>query len=286
MNDLVRTAEPPTVVQIPGMGRSIDIEYQWIAPERRNRELIIFLHEGLGSISMWRDWPAQVCAATGCRGLVYSRYGYGNSTPRPHDEARPPDYLHVQAHDALPALRQALGLDKERPILFGHSDGGSIALLHAAMFPDTVRAIAVAAPHIFVEDITLDGIRRARDAYRSTDLPARLGRHHIDVDSVFRAWVDVWLSPAFRDWNIEALLDDIACPVLAIQGIDDEYGTLEQIRGIARRVARTELLEIPACGHSPHRDQPQAVIDGLRAFLAGVGVDVRPAANAAAAGKD
>ncbi len=276
MND-VRTAQAPSIMEISSMGRRIEIEYQWIAPERRDRELIIFLHEGLGSISMWRDWPAQVCAATGCRGLVYSRYGYGNSTPRPRDEPRPVDYLHVQAHDTLPALRQALRLEEERPILFGHSDGGSIALLHAAMFPDSVRAIAVAAPHIFVEDVTLEGIRKARALYQSTEVPARLAKHHIDGDSVFYAWVDVWLSPEFRNWNIEAFLNDITCPVLAIQGIDDEYGTLEQIRGIARRVEGTRLLEIPACGHSPHRDQPQAVIDGLRRFLADIGVNVEPA---------
>lgn len=276
MNDLIRTAETPALVQIESMGRKIDIEYQWIAPERNDRDLIIFLHEGLGSISMWRDWPAQVCAATGCRGLVYSRYGYGKSTPRPHDEARPADYLHIQAHDALPALLRALGLENEHPILFGHSDGGSIALLYAALFPDAVRAIAVAAPHIFVEEVTLEGIRKARGIYQSTDFPARLARHHLDGDSVFHAWVDVWLSAPFRSWNIEAFLDDITCPVLAIQGIDDEYGTLEQIRGIARRVKGTRLLEIPACGHSPQRDQSQAVIDGLRAYLAENGVNVEP----------
>lgn len=278
MNDLVSTAaQAPSIVQIHSMGRNIDIEYQWIFPERSDRDLIIFLHEGLGSISMWRDWPEQVCAATGCRGLVYSRYGYGRSTPRPLDEQRPVEYLHIQATDALPALRKALGIEHDRPILYGHSDGGSIALLYAAMFPDAVRAIAVAAPHIFVEDVTLEGIRKAQEIYRSTDFPARLARHHIDSESVFRAWTDVWLSPAFRSWNIEAFLDDITCPVLAIQGINDEYGTLEQIRGIARRVSGTQLLELPDCGHSPHRDQPQAVIDGLRRFLAGIGVNVDPA---------
>lgn len=275
MNDLVNT-DAPSKVEIRSMGKKIDIEYQWISPERRDRALIIFLHEGLGSISMWRDWPAQVCAAMGCRGLVYSRYGYGNSSPRPTDETRGDDYLHVQAFDALPALMDALGLEEERPILFGHSDGGSIALLHAAMFPDKALAIAVAAPHIFVEDITVEGIRKARDVYRSTEFPARLARHHIDGDSVFWAWNDTWLTPSFRQWNIEAFLDDIQCPVLAIQGIDDEYGSLEQIRGIAKRVPGTKLLEIPACGHSPHRDQPQAVIAGFREFLADIGVNADP----------
>lgn len=274
MNETVAT---PSLVEISTMGKKIDIEYQWISPERTDRPLIVFLHEGLGSISMWRDWPAKVCEATGCRGLVHSRYGYGQSTTRPLDEARGVDYLHVQAHDALPALFEALGLGDEQPILFGHSDGGSIALLYAALFPDSVRAIAVAAPHIFVEDITLEGIRKARDVYQSTDFPARLARHHRDGESVFRAWVDVWLTPAFRDWNIEAFLEDIRCPVLAMQGVDDEYGTLEQIRGIERRVPGTRLLEIPSCGHSPHRDQPQAVIEALREFLSDIGVDAEPA---------
>lgn len=271
MNDLTPLSAPARVA-IHSMERKIDIEYQWIAPERRDRPLIVFLHEGLGSISMWRGWPAQVCDALGCRGLVYSRYGYGQSTPKPRDEVRAMDYMHVQAHEALPALFEALGLEEERPILFGHSDGGSISLLAAAMFPDKLRAIAVAAPHIFVEDITVEGIRQARDLYRSTDFPARLARHHIDGESVFWAWADTWLKPEFRKWNIEAFLPDIACPVLAIQGIDDKYGSLEQIRGIARRVPNTRLLEVPACGHSPHRDQPQAVIEGLRGFLADIGV--------------
>lgn len=276
MNEAV-TSNAHALVEIESMGRKIDIEYQWITPERTDRPLIVFLHEGLGSISMWRDWPAQVCAATGCRGLMYSRYGYGHSTPRPRDEGRTVDYLHVQAHDALPALLSALGLEDERPILFGHSDGGSIALLYAALFPDRVHAIAVAAPHIFVEDITLEGIHKARDFYQSSDFPARLARYHRDGESVFWAWVDVWLTPEFRSWNIEAFLDDIRCPVLAIQGVDDEYGTLEQIRGIARRVPDTRLLEIPDCGHSPQRDQPQVVIDALCGFLAENGVNIETA---------
>lgn len=266
MKELAVT-ETPELVAIPYKGSTIDIEYQWIHPERDDRDLIIFLHEGLGSISMWRDWPAAVCAATECRGLVYSRYGYGRSTPRPLDEARTVDYLHEQADQALPALLQALGLENERPILFGHSDGGTIALLHAALHPGVARAIAVAAPHIFVEDITIQGIREAAAFYESTDFPRKLARHHNDGESVFRAWIDIWLHPDFRSWNIEDCLSRIQCPVLAIQGIDDEYGTLEQIRGIARRVPGTRLLEIPNCGHSPHRDQPKAVIEGLQRFL-------------------
>ena len=259
--------QPPATISIYTQGRSIDIEYQWIAADRDNADLIIFLHEGLGSISMWRDWPAQVCAATGCRGLVYSRYGYGQSTPRPRDEARGMDYLHRQAGEDLPALLKALGLQDERPILFGHSDGASIALLHAALLPDNAKAIIVAAPHIFVEEVTLAGIREARQVYAATDLPQRLARHHRDVDSVFSSWVDTWLMPEFSRWNIEDLLQRIKCPVLAMQGEGDEYGTMEQIRGIARRVPHTTLLEIPDCGHTPHRDQPELVLQAVRNFL-------------------
>lgn len=263
---------PPAIVSVHTQGRDIDIEYQWINAERSKAPLIVFLHEGLGSISMWRDWPARVCATTGCRGLVYSRYGYGQSTPRPRDEARGMDYLHRQAQDDLPALLHTLGLSAERPILFGHSDGASIALIHAALFPDAVQGIIVAAPHIFVEDVTLAGIRDAKSLYGNTDWPLRLGRHHRDADSVFSAWVDTWLMPEFRHWNIEELLPRIRCPVLALQGEGDEYGTMEQIRGIARRLHHATLLEIPNCGHSPHRDQPDIVLRGIQDFLRGLGV--------------
>jgi pimeloyl-ACP methyl ester carboxylesterase len=262
-------AAPATqLVPVHAMGRDMMIECQWIAPDKTDSDLLVFLHEGLGSISMWKDWPAQVCAAAGCRGLVFSRYGYGASTPRPHDEKWPVDFMHVQAQDALPALFRALGLDDERPILFGHSDGGSIALLYAAMYPDRVKAIAVAAPHIFVEDVTISNIEQARDAYLSTDLPRKLGRYHQDPDSAFWGWNDIWLNPEFRAWNIESWLDKIECPVLAIQGEDDEYGTLEQIRGIQRLAPQTELCIIPDCGHSPHRDQPDTVIGAVNAFVA------------------
>lgn len=259
--------DQPFLVSIRSMGRTIDIECGWIAPEKKDSDLIVFLHEGLGSISMWRDWPAHVCAAANCRGLVFSRYGYGQSTPRPPAETRPISYLHTQAQDALPKLFEALGIANERPVLFGHSDGGSIALIYAATYPDQVKAIAVAAPHIFVEDVTIEGIRQAREVYLSTDLSSKLARHHKDVDSVFWSWNDVWLQPEFRAWNIEGVLGQIKCPVLAIQGEGDEYGTLEQIRGIKRLAPQTELCIIPDCGHSPHRDQPQVVISALTSFL-------------------
>lgn len=249
--------------------RAMNLEYRLIAPERQDAPLLVFLHEGLGSVSMWRDWPDQACAAAGCRGLVYSRYGYGRSTPRPPDEKWPVQFMHEQAREALPALFAALGIDAEhdRPVLFGHSDGGSIALLYAAMHPQAVAGIAVAAPHIFVEDVTVANIEAARQAYLNTDLPKRLARHHADADSAFWGWNDIWLDPDFRLWNIEDCLGAIRCPVLALQGLDDEYGSLEQIRGIARRVPQARLLEIPDCRHSPHKDQPGAVIEAVSGFM-------------------
>lgn len=227
--------------------------------------LVVFLHEGLGSLSMWRDFPARLCAAVGACGLVYSRPGYGRSTPRPPDERWGPDFMHRQAHEVLPALLQALGV-RQPPWLFGHSDGGSIALLHAARQP--VAGVVVLAPHILVEDLSVASIARARLAYTTADLRERLARHHDDPDSAFWGWNDAWLSPDFRDWSIGEELGGITAPLLAIQGLDDGYGTLEQIRGIARRVPQARLLELADCGHSPHRDQPGRVIEAVRRFMA------------------
>jgi pimeloyl-ACP methyl ester carboxylesterase len=252
-------------LELDWAGRPVRIEYQWVGRAERTAPVIVFLHEGLGSVAMWRDFPAQLCEAAGARGLVYSRPGYGRSTPRTADEAWQPDFMHRQAREVLPALLRAL--DVERPWLFGHSDGGSIALLYAAAFPDALQGAIVLAPHILVEEISVTSIAQAREAYRSTDLRARLARYHDDPDSAFWGWNDIWLAPAFRDWSIEGELAAIRCPLLAVQGLDDEYGTLEQVRGIARRVPQTQLLELPDCGHSPHKDQPEAVIAAVTAFL-------------------
>ncbi|MGB3819082.1 alpha/beta fold hydrolase [Achromobacter pulmonis] len=262
-------------------GRPLQLEYQWIAASRPHAPLLVFLHEGLGSVSMWKDWPRQACAAAGCRGLVYSRYGYGRSTPLAAGEKRQVDFMHREAGEALPALFAALGIDagRDRPILFGHSDGGSIALLYAAMHPGAVAGVAVAAPHIFVEDRTVTHIEQARQAYRDTDLRARLARHHDDVDSAFRGWNDIWLDPAFRRWNIEEHLPRITCPVLAMQGVEDEYGTLEQIRGIRRAAPQTQLLEIPDCRHSPHKDQPATVIQAIAGFVGALEQPGRPSGS-------
>jgi pimeloyl-ACP methyl ester carboxylesterase len=253
-------------VDIGWAGRPVRIEHAWIARERRGAPLLVFLHEGLGSLAMWRDFPQRLCSAAGARGLVYSRPGYGRSTPRAAEEAWGLDFMHRQAHEVLPALLEALHIE-EQVWLFGHSDGGSIALLYAAHFTDRTAGAIVLAPHILVEDLSVASIEKARSAYRDTDMRARLARYHDDPDSAFWGWNDIWLHPPFKQWSIEREIEAIACPLLAVQGTGDEYGTLEQIRGIARRLPKTRLLELPDCGHSPHRDQPQRLIEAAVAFL-------------------
>lgn len=252
-----------TLVPLDWNGRALRLETQWVGAATSTLPTVVFLHEGLGSVAMWKDFPHRFCEANGLRGLMFSRYGYGRSTPKPAAEHWLPGFMHAQAHEVLPALISDLGI--ERPWLFGHSDGGSITLLHAARFP--VAGIVVVAPHVFVEDISVTSIAAARVAFETADLRQRLAKYHDDVDSAFRAWNDAWLSPAFRDWNIEADIETIACPLLAVQGEDDEYGTLEQIRAIARRVPQTRLRVLAHCGHSPHRDQPDALIREAGAFI-------------------
>ena len=251
-------------VDIAWRGRQISIEHQWLNVEKNNTPLLVFLHEGLGSVAMWKNYPQQLCDALNARGLVYSRPGYGQSSPREMDEHWEPDFMHRQAHEVLPALLTALDI-AEAPWLFGHSDGGSIALLHASRYP--VAGLIVLAPHIMVEDISIASIDQARKAYENTDLRQRLAQYHSDVDSAFWGWNRIWLHPSFRNWSIEEEIRTITCPVLAIQGIDDEYGTLAQIRGIAHRAPQTRLLELENCGHSPHRDQPQALTQACLKFF-------------------
>ena len=256
-------------IDIDWAGRPVRIEYQWIARARSDAALIVFLHEGLGSLAMWRDFPRRLCDAAGCRGLAYSRPGYGRSTPRAAAEAWGLDFMHRQAHEVLPALLAGLGVDSAAapPWLFGHSDGASIALLYAARWPECIAGAIVLAPHILVEDLSVASIAKARESYLGSDLRARLGRYHEDPDSAFWGWNDVWLQPQFRHWSIEDEIGAIRCPLLAVQGRDDEYGTLEQIHGIARRVPQTQVLELPDCGHSPQRDQPERVIAASTQFM-------------------
>ena len=237
--------------------RELRLEYEWVGAERTASNVVVFLHEGLGSISMWRDFPRTFCERHGLAGFVFSRYGYGRSTPKPAGERWSVDFMAEQANDVLPKLFASVGI--ERPWLFGHSDGGSIALLYAAHHP-TAGVVAV-APHLFVEDVSLASIAAARAAYESGALRERLARHHADVDSAFYGWNDAWLAPEFRDWDIEREVAAVRCPVLAVQGEDDEYGTLAQVRKLALLLPHsTRLVEMADCGHSPHRDQPEALM--------------------------
>jgi pimeloyl-ACP methyl ester carboxylesterase len=240
------------------------LEYIEFPARQAARPTLVFLHEGLGSVAMWRGFPAQLAQATGCRSIVYSRYGYGQSDPltKPHA----PDYMHREARHALPDLLTALNIDN--PVLVGHSDGGSIALIHAGSgFP--VSGLILMAPHCFVEDVSITSIAAAKQAAATTDLLNRLARYHRDARSSFYGWNDIWLHPDFRSWNIEDVLPSIDCPILAIQGLDDEYGTIAQIEAIAKGAtqADVERLTLADCRHSPHKDQPEAVIAAVLRFL-------------------
>jgi pimeloyl-ACP methyl ester carboxylesterase len=261
-------AAGPAFAEIDWRGRPIRLEAEWVGAAPSDAPVVVFLHEGLGSVSMWRDFPRLFCDRHRLAGFVFSRYGYGRSTPRPHDERWAPDFMARQADEVLPALFARVGI--ERPWLFGHSDGATIALLHAARH--AVAGVVAVAPHLFVEDISITSIAEAREAYEHGELRARLARHHADPDSAFYGWNDVWLAPEFRDWNVEREIATIACPVLAVQGEDDEYGTLEQVRAIVRRLPKTRLLVIPDCGHSPHRDQPEILSREAGRFIGGAAV--------------
>lgn len=257
-------------------------------PGPTDRAPLLFLHEGLGSVAMWpqrgRDWPRELCAATGRAGWLYSRRGYGQSDPVADVRGTPrwegawhigrhePDYMHIEAHQVLPRLLARLGI--ERPVLIGHSDGATIALLHASQHP--VSACVAIAPHVWVEDVALQAIAAARDLYlasTTTDtdskgLRQRLARYHADVDNAFWQWNDVWLSAAFRSFDIRPECRHIRAPLLAVQGEGDEYGTLEQLQEIARAAPHAHTVALPACGHSPHRDQPDALTAAIAPFLA------------------
>jgi pimeloyl-ACP methyl ester carboxylesterase len=236
------------------------IEYERIPGERPT---IVLLHEGLGSLSMWRDFPRQVAEVTGHEVLVYSRHGYGRSAPL--TAPRSLRFMHDEALVVLPELLDTLEI--RRPILLGHSDGGSIAIIHAGGSGRDVAGLVLLAPHVMVEEISVASIAAARAAYAQGDLRARLARHHDDVDGAFRGWNDVWLQPDFRAWTIEEYLPRVTCPVLVIQGEDDEYGTMEQVDRIARAVPGAKVLKLAQCGHSPHRDRATVVLEALRGFV-------------------
>lgn len=228
---------------------------------------LVFLHEGLGSVSMWRDFPDKLARRTGARALVYSRRGYGQSDPL--EEPRAPDFMHREALEVLPALLAHFQI--ERPVLVGHSDGASIALIYAADTTPAPTGVVLMAPHVFVESISVESVARVRNAYEDGELKSRLQRHHAHVDDAFLGWADIWMDPRFRAWTLRDEIARLTCPTLLIQGEDDEYGTLAQIDAIADRAPGpvTKLI-LSGCGHVPQRDRPIVVLDAITRFIEGL----------------
>ena len=225
---------------------------------------LVFLHEGLGAVTLWRDFPACLAAATGRRALLFSRAGHGRSDVPA--APRTPRFMHDEALDVLPALLDANGL--EAPILVGHSDGGSIALIHASAHP--VSGLVLLAPHVFVEDLSVASIAEAREAYETTDLAERMRRHHRDAEATFRLWNDIWLAPEFRDWNIQHILGGVTAPALLIQGEHDQYGTLAQIEAIERGVRGPVERAVLDCRHAPHIEAPDETLAAAVRFVRGL----------------
>ncbi len=230
-----------------------------------HKPTLIFLHDSLGSIALWRDFPEALGLRASCNSLVYDRQGYGRSAPF-GPAARKNNYLELEA-DVLNGLMEELGI--EQAILFGHSDGGSIALIAAAKYPSRMTAVITEGAHIFVEDITLKGIREAVESYQHTDLKEKLQRYHGDkTEAVFRAWTNTWLGEAFKSWNIEHFLPQISCPVLVIQGERDEFGSSAQVEGIVKGVSgKTSACMVPEVGHTPHKEAREIVLEASASFI-------------------
>ncbi len=248
---------------VEAVGRSLS--YERIGSESRSAPVLVFLHEGLGSIRQWRDFPARVVAATGCPALVYDRYGYGQSDVL-QEPRRTERFMHDEALAFLPDLRKGLGV--EDCVLIGHSDGASIALIHAGA-GYRARGVVAMAPHVFIEPVCLSSIQKAKAVFETTDLPEKLGRYHRDARRTFYGWADVWTQENFKRWDIrEDYLTKIRVPVLAIQGYADEYGTMAQLDEIARHVGGPcELLKLDDCGHTPFRDQPDRTLAAVTEFV-------------------
>ena len=256
------TASRPTVGGIEL--EALFLEARPAAPDAPRRAPLVLLHEGLGSVELWRSFPHDLRAATGDRAvLVYSRAGYGRSGPA--SMPRPVTYMHDEADSVLPPVLEHFGL--ERPVLVGHSDGASIALLYAGA-GNPVAGLVLLAPHVFVEDVSVASIAAVRDDFATTDLRARLARYHDDVDNAFRGWNDAWLSPEFRSWNIEDRLAGVRCPVLVVQGEDDAYGTLGQVDAIERGVTGpVQRLILAGVGHAPHLEAPADTLAAVAPFV-------------------
>ncbi|MCW3168043.1 alpha/beta hydrolase [Chryseobacterium sp. 09-1422] len=230
-----------------------------------NKPTIVFLHDSLGSVQLWRDFPEKLAEATQCNFLIYDRLGYGKSFPMTTHK-RENNYMELEA-DLLNDLLSELNINDA--ILFGHSDGGTIALITASKYSEKVKALICEAGHIFVEDITVQGVKDALNAYRTTNLPERLQKYHGDkVDVIVKAWTDIWLSDQFRTWNIEPMLKNIACPLLFVQGENDEYGSLDQVDKTVTQISgNSEKFIIPNVGHTPHKETPEIVLNKATEFV-------------------
>jgi pimeloyl-ACP methyl ester carboxylesterase len=234
---------------------------EWLdVPGDPDLPALVLLHEGLGSVGLWRGFPEALAAATGRRAIAFSRFGHGRSDPPP--APRTTRFMHDEALEVLPAVLEAVGAPA--PLLVGHSDGASIALIHASEHPTS--GLALMAPHVFVEDVTLDGIRAAHDAFHRGGLRERMARHHDDPEVTFRGWCDVWLDAAFEAWNVEACADAVDAPVLLVQGERDDYGTLAQLDAIERRVRGPVERVVLGCGHAPHLEAPDATLAAVSRF--------------------
>jgi pimeloyl-ACP methyl ester carboxylesterase len=239
-------------------------------PGAQDRPALVLLHEGLGSVGLWREFPSALQRATGRRVVTFSRYGHGRSAPPPRP--RSPRFFHEEALEVLPAVLAELGASE--PVLVGHSDGASIALIHAAEHP--VSGLVLLAPHVIVEGVTVRAIEETREAYVDGDLRERMARHHDDPDAAFWGWCDVWLDPAFRDWSLEPEAGRIRAPTLLIQGADDPYGTLAQLDLIEQRAPGPVQRVVLAGGHSPHLEHRARVVRAIARFLSGGGAPGRP----------
>ncbi len=237
---------------------------QW-GPEDPRAPTIVLLHEGLGCVSLWRDFPDRLAKETGCPILAYSRFGYGRSDPA--TLPWPMTYMHDEARSVLPRVLDAVNI--QRAILLGHSDGGSIAAIHAATIADPrIAGIVLIAAHFFVEDLNIQSIARIKTGYETNDLRARLARYHANVDIAFRGWNDAWLDPRFRRFDITGYLPAIAVPVLALQGADDPYGTEAQLEVLRRTIrAPLETALIPGARHAPHLEAKQPTLAAIAAFV-------------------
>ena len=238
-----------------------------VVPGDASKPWLVFLHEGLGCVTMWRDFPEKLARKLGARALIYSRRGYGRSDPLPG--RRDVRFMHDEALHVLPKLLAHFAI--LRPILVGHSDGASIALIHAAAHPGSVAGAVLMAPHVLVEAISQQSIARVTERYEQGELRTRLARHHVHVDDAFLGWSRIWLDPRFRTWSLGAECQKLVTPALLIQGEDDEYGTLAQLDAIAGATqAPLTRLVLRKCGHVPHREQEAAVIAAIADFAAGL----------------